>query len=625
MKTTGANSIPGGNAGSTSPNGGSTGPSQVSGTKLFIGGLSYETTDESLRQYFAQYGPIASAVVLRDQDTNRSRGFGFVVFADPESAQNALNNHHHVVDGRRVESKLAVPRRKTESFNGDDAAAELPPPPTPTMSQKTAPSQQMAMNPAASSVSISNQNPLARATPTPSSTRSSPTILFSPNTTATSTTATGQSSGGSASPLNSGDIIINKIFVGGLRYATTHEALRKYFEEFGEVETAQVIFNRDTKKSRGFGFVVFRDPSAVQRVLDYQAERPPVIEGKPVEVKTCIARQDNGLGVASGPNSPRAVSQTPIVTRSDSHSSLTSAISAQRATSVPATPIRHAGVFSPLPPPPTMQPMGHMQNPWNGMSSPVMFETGADMGQGGVADRRASFASSVRSASPYGHTFHQGSAAMDNSGDHHSQYIAPSPFMSPSFAASRDSPSAAFYTGSRFQSVQQHHQQQPHQQQPGQHMRGRNDSSLSGGGYNGFASPAIAPLPEPASSGFENSDHGLFSISNFSLPKLDAMFAPAVAQNEQAKPSFRRQIRDSPTPMIGPPAHQTLAGPAMAPVQTLPPPPPPVQHSFRPLQPAPSMTQVSPAKLVVAKSPLLDQSLVSGQGMFVGNTTRSIW
>uniref|UniRef100_A0A493TJ46 RRM domain-containing protein n=1 Tax=Anas platyrhynchos platyrhynchos TaxID=8840 RepID=A0A493TJ46_ANAPP len=46
--------------------------------KLFIGGLSFETTDESLRSHFEQWGTLTDCVVMRDPNTKRSRGFGFV-------------------------------------------------------------------------------------------------------------------------------------------------------------------------------------------------------------------------------------------------------------------------------------------------------------------------------------------------------------------------------------------------------------------------------------------------------------------------------------------------------------------------------------------------------------------
>jgi len=49
----------------------------------------------------------------------------------------------------------------------------------------------------------------------------------------------------------------NKIFVGGLHYDTRDAEFKQYFEKFGKVISAEVMFNRETHKSRGFGFIVF--------------------------------------------------------------------------------------------------------------------------------------------------------------------------------------------------------------------------------------------------------------------------------------------------------------------------------------------------------------------------------
>ena len=71
-------------------------------------------------------------------------------------------------------------------------------------------------------------------------------------------------------------------------------SLRNFFESYGAVETAEVIYNRDTKKSRGFGFVVFKEFEPVTKVLDDQRKSLIVIDGKQVEVKRCVARQESG-------------------------------------------------------------------------------------------------------------------------------------------------------------------------------------------------------------------------------------------------------------------------------------------------------------------------------------------
>ncbi|KAF9187681.1 hypothetical protein BGZ51_001176, partial [Haplosporangium sp. Z 767] len=84
-------------------------------SKLFIGGLSWNTTDQSLREGFEEHGEVLDAVVVRDRETGRSRGFGFITFADDASAEKAivaLNNQEF--DGRQIK----VDRASERSNNG---------------------------------------------------------------------------------------------------------------------------------------------------------------------------------------------------------------------------------------------------------------------------------------------------------------------------------------------------------------------------------------------------------------------------------------------------------------------------------------------------------------------------
>uniref|UniRef100_A0A671N1J3 Heterogeneous nuclear ribonucleoprotein A1a n=1 Tax=Sinocyclocheilus anshuiensis TaxID=1608454 RepID=A0A671N1J3_9TELE len=78
--------------------------------KLFIGGLSFETTDESLRAHFEQWGTLTDCVVMRDPNTKRSRGFGFVTYSSVNEVDAAMDARPHKVDGRAVEPKRAVSR-----------------------------------------------------------------------------------------------------------------------------------------------------------------------------------------------------------------------------------------------------------------------------------------------------------------------------------------------------------------------------------------------------------------------------------------------------------------------------------------------------------------------------------
>ncbi|XP_012828555.1 PREDICTED: heterogeneous nuclear ribonucleoprotein 1-like [Erythranthe guttata] len=69
--------------------------------KLFIGGISWETNEERLKEHFHGYGDVLQAVVMRDKITGKPRGFGFVVFADPSILDRVLEDSH-VIDGRTV-------------------------------------------------------------------------------------------------------------------------------------------------------------------------------------------------------------------------------------------------------------------------------------------------------------------------------------------------------------------------------------------------------------------------------------------------------------------------------------------------------------------------------------------
>jgi len=79
--------------------------------KLYVGNLSWNTTDETLRQTFGDYGQVLDSIVMRDRDTGRSSGFGFVTFGtqqEAEAAIGALNEQE--LDGRRIKVNLANSR-----------------------------------------------------------------------------------------------------------------------------------------------------------------------------------------------------------------------------------------------------------------------------------------------------------------------------------------------------------------------------------------------------------------------------------------------------------------------------------------------------------------------------------
>jgi len=71
--------------------------------KLFVGGLSWDTNDQSLSAAFERFGPVTEAKVINDRETGRSRGFGFVTFAAPADAEKAMAEMDGaMLDGRNV-------------------------------------------------------------------------------------------------------------------------------------------------------------------------------------------------------------------------------------------------------------------------------------------------------------------------------------------------------------------------------------------------------------------------------------------------------------------------------------------------------------------------------------------
>uniref|UniRef100_A0A4W2FGS9 Heterogeneous nuclear ribonucleoproteins A2/B1 n=1 Tax=Bos indicus x Bos taurus TaxID=30522 RepID=A0A4W2FGS9_BOBOX len=82
--------------------------------KLFIGGLSSETTEESLKNYYQQWGELTDCVVIRGLASQKSRGFGFVTFSSVAEVDAAMAARPHSIDGRVVDPKRAVAREKSE-------------------------------------------------------------------------------------------------------------------------------------------------------------------------------------------------------------------------------------------------------------------------------------------------------------------------------------------------------------------------------------------------------------------------------------------------------------------------------------------------------------------------------
>ena len=86
---------------------------------LYVGNLSYDTTEETLRSLFAEYGELQSANLITDRYTGRSRGFGFVEFVRLEDAETAMSElNGRSVDGREIRVDKAKPRSDSSRGGG---------------------------------------------------------------------------------------------------------------------------------------------------------------------------------------------------------------------------------------------------------------------------------------------------------------------------------------------------------------------------------------------------------------------------------------------------------------------------------------------------------------------------
>ncbi|KAF7815943.1 heterogeneous nuclear ribonucleoprotein 1-like [Senna tora] len=179
--------------------------------KLFIGGISWDTDEERLKEYFGKYGEVIEAVIMRDRTTGRARGFGFVVFADPAVAERVIMEKH-IIDGRTVEAKKAVPRDDQHAINRNSGSVHGSPGPGRT----------------------------------------------------------------------------KKIFVGGLPSSITESEFKKYFDQFGTITDVVVMYDHNTQRPRGFGFITYDSEEAVDRVL-YKTFHE--LNGKMVEVKRAVPKE----------------------------------------------------------------------------------------------------------------------------------------------------------------------------------------------------------------------------------------------------------------------------------------------------------------------------------------------
>eukprot|EP01036_Dinobryon_divergens_P022137 gene22137-30373_t len=180
--------------------------------KIFIGGLSWQTTEANLRFYFEKYGELTDVALMMDKRTGKPRGFGFIKLKNPAAADVVMATEH-TIDGRLVDVKRALPRDKA---------------PGPTRNESC------------------------------------------------------------------------KIFVGGLAAEITEKEFGDYFAKFGVVKDAVVMVDRNTGRSRGFGFITFEREETIDAVMKVENQ----IMGKYVEIKRAEPRDARGGDIYGGYGAP---------------------------------------------------------------------------------------------------------------------------------------------------------------------------------------------------------------------------------------------------------------------------------------------------------------------------------
>lgn len=187
-----------------------------SDTRLFVGMLEYDTTDESLRNYFEQFGELTDYVVMKFPDSRRCKGFGFVTYREPEMLLNCLNSQPHKLNGKTVQLRRATPRDEDRKV--------------------------------------------------------------------------GNCSEGTRIDKGFGPESNTRLFVGMLDYGTTDETLKYYFEQYGELTDYVIMKYPDTMRSKGFGFVTFRDPEMLEGCLRSQ---PHKLDGKTIQLKRATPKEED--------------------------------------------------------------------------------------------------------------------------------------------------------------------------------------------------------------------------------------------------------------------------------------------------------------------------------------------
>jgi len=166
--------------------------------KLFAGGLSGNTSEKDITDYFSKYGEVESVDLKKDHVTQRSRGFGFVTFKTPAALDAAVAEKFHTINGKKFEPRKAK-------------------------------------------------------------------------------------------------VQTSKIFVGGLKDELSDEDIKTHFSQFGNITDAQIPFDKQNNKRKGFCFLIFEGADTAKKIIEQNAGKQ-TINGVEVDVKKAIPTEQQGGG-----------------------------------------------------------------------------------------------------------------------------------------------------------------------------------------------------------------------------------------------------------------------------------------------------------------------------------------
>jgi nucleolin len=265
-------------------------PTKDTLTKLYIGNLGWDTSNEDLQECFSKFGETSECYVVFDRNTGESRGFGFVTYANEAEARDAVASMDGVeLDGRRIKVAISKPKPFAESADSGDACKVY----VGNLGYDTTADRIEEIFASCGTVSDVNLlidresgNSRGFAFVTFASPQDAQAAVDNLNGTnidgrdirvnvsrprgeksSFSENTFGGRGGGNKYGGGGGDIDSAKLFVGNLGWDTSTEDLQRVFSEYGRVVDARVVTDRDTGNSRGFGFITFDDAKSAENAI----------------------------------------------------------------------------------------------------------------------------------------------------------------------------------------------------------------------------------------------------------------------------------------------------------------------------------------------------------------------